>query len=259
MDYEAVYVDPHGRSWDLSYGEDGVLLLEGGLDGLSGVRATEGVRLAGVPGQIVVPGSATIEPVAGVMRVLLDPGDGHTMEQLYPAWVAAWSHDRAGRVELRREGGPLTWFSCRLGDEGLPSSPRSPLLQRRLPMDIPHVVDDGVFWERGSGTNNVTVTNRGHVFVWPRVYWSGSGGAVTMPSDAQVVLPTAADGERVFHFDPLESGLIADLDGTPDRVLWEKVRHPYFAESVPPGEERTYKLFPGARLEYDIGFSIPWR
>lgn len=80
-----------------------------------------------------------------------------------------------------------------------------------------------------------------------------------MPSGAQVVLPAAADGERVFHFDPLESGLIADLDGTPDRVLWEKVRHPYFAESVPPGEARTYKLFPGARLEYDIGFSIPWR
>lgn len=259
MDYEVVYVDPHGRSWDLSYGEAGVVLLEGGLDGLAGVRATEGVRLAGVPGQVVIPGSAGVEPVSGVLRVLLDPGDVVPMEQLYPAWVSAWSYDLAGRLELRREGGPMTWFACRLGDEGLPAPQRSPLLQRRIPMDIPYVIDDGVFWERGSGTNNVTVTNRGHVYVWPRVYWSGRGGAVTMPSGAQVVLPDAGSEERIFHFDPVESGLVSDRDGNPDRVLWEKVRRSYFAEAVPPGQERTYTMFSGARLEYDIGFSTPWR
>lgn len=259
MDYEVVYVDPHGRSWDLSYGDDGVLLLMGGLDGLAGVRSTEGLRLAGVPGQVVIPGSSTVEPVGGVLQVLVDPADVAPMEQLYPAWVSAWSHDRAGRVEIRRDGGPLTWFECRLGDEGLPSSPQSPLLQRQIEMAIPYVIDDGVFWERGSGINNVTVTNRGHVFIWPRVYWSGRGGSIVMPSGATITLPDVPAGERVFYFDPLESGLIADLDGNPDRVLWEKVRRPYFAESVPPGGERTYTLFPGARLEYDIGFSAPWR
>ena len=259
MDYEVVYIDPHGRSWDLSHGSDGVVLLEGGLDGLAGVSSTEGVRLAGVPGQFVVPGSSAVEPVAGVMRVLLDPSDVAPMEQLFPAWASAWSTRRPGRVELRREGGPLTWFSCRLGDEGLPAPERSPLLQRHVPMDIPYVVDDGVFWERGSGSNNVTVTNRGYVFVWPRVVWAGRGGSVTMPSGARLTLPDTPGEERVFHLDPLESGLISDLDGVPDRALWEKVRRSFFVEAVPPGEERTYRLFAGARLEYDIGFSTPWR
>lgn len=199
-DYRVVYAAPDGSRWDLSSGAEGVLLVEDGISGLNSRRATEGLKLAGVPGQVVRRGGARIEPVTATLRVLLDPAAaGRDMAVLWPAWHRAWSFDEPGRVEYYHPAHQAPrWIEVRLGDEGIDNPGRSPLKQRVLDMAVPVAADAGLFFETVTRTgNSVTVSNKGVCPVWPRLRWKGAGGVFILPSGARFSLPAAPD-ERVM-------------------------------------------------------------
>lgn len=260
-DYAIEYVDPRGRRWNLSTGEQGVVLLADGVSDLKPQRATEGLRLAGVPGQVVRPGSSRVEPVTATLSVLVDPGSAQlSMREVWPGWVSAWSHDSAGRIEYYAPGlSQPRWMEVRLGDEGMPLPGRSPLEQRHISLDVPVVSDSGLVYETGSSSEQiVTVTNRGVAFVWPRLRWKGAGGRLSLPSGAGIDVPATVE-ERVLYLDPVESGVVLKPDGSIDEALWARLRGGFITEPVPPGEQRRFGIFAGASLEWDTGFDSPWR
>lgn len=260
-DYTIEYTDPLGRRWNLSTGAQGVLALADGVADLKSQRATEGLRLAGVPGQVVRPGTSRIEPVSATLRVLVDPGWAKlTMDTVWPRWVSAWSHDTAGRLEYFAPGSTTPrWMELRLGDDGLPQPERSPLGKRQIPLDVPVVSDSGLFFETSRSTvQSVTVTNKGVSFIWPRLRWKGAGGKLVLPSGAGLVIPPAT-AERVMYLDPVESGVVLTAAGAVDESIWSRIRPVFISEPVPPGKSRTFKTFAGATLEWDTGFDSPWR
>lgn len=254
--YDVRYVSPGGEVWNLVGDEWVAGLRAGGLEGLTASANAVTVESPGVPGQRLAGlrfGAAT-----GSLKVFVR-GDGR-----HPAGEV-WARFRAcfpfrPPFGVLTVGSPFGEVSARVRYPGGASGvERDPEGAEFVPLEMPLVNDDGVWWlalQRATG--NITVTNFGDVYVWPLIRWNGAGGAVTLPSGATFTLP-AVQSERGISLDPLKSRQVLDQDGAVDDALWRQLRGVVLSEGIPPGGTRTFVVPDGAVLEYQIGVVDPWR
>lgn len=235
------YFSPEGRHWPLTDWEhQGVYIEEGGFPELavqSGQRTMSGAI------NVVVDGSAVGRSNGEVMAEFRHDFD----DEIYGTLVAS-SDDLLGTLSAR----------IRLGSEGVITLPPTQPDEHGFVQFTVPVESDQARWvteERYMGPTCL-VENFGVDTVWPKVMWT-SGGALTMPSGAQLRLP-AVRAPRVVDFHPDRSGLVTDLDGVVDRELWVQLRGFYF-EGVPRRAVRQFGIPAGASLIAAVPQREPWR
>lgn len=248
-----------GSEWPLVAEEHrGVFLEEGLWEGLLGTmeaNATAGVF--GVAGQVVQRGGR-VPSMSGTLRCVVDDSRG-AVWRTFGEFRRAWSTVSAAVLSVVDEAGQRFFAECRL------AAPIAPLSQvdrewgfERFSVQV--VVDSGV-WRSPvvvPGGGAVTVTNWGDVNVWPKIEWSGAGGAVVVPSGARFTLPRVS-APRTVDLNPTTGCVVTDLEGRVDRAAWVGLRTAIFPEEIPPGETRRFTLPAGALLHADVGVFDPLR
>lgn len=238
---EMALIDFTGKRWALNPDPDtaDVFIPSGGISGLSGAVDRKTITAPGVPGQRFV--REEIPPLSGSITFVLPA-------ELEPEFCYGWDSEIPCVLEvdfLRVElclNGPIP--------DPVDDGKRGGLAS----VTIPVVSDHGCwFGSWDTGVNNVTVTNIGDVFIYPKIVWSGAGGSVFMPSGASFTLP-ATEQTRTLLLDPEESFAILDSEGDPDYPLMKIMGGTVLPEGVPKRKARTYQLPDGAELHWRSGF-----
>lgn len=238
--YELTYTGPSGRPWPLMRRDAiGLFVEEGSMeDGFTGG-----------PGK----------PVTGTLRCTIRDHAGVPADKRWREFRRDWSLHAEGVLHLTRNNVAMR-LPCRASAVA-PGPRMNPGEVSTLRAHVPVTSRDGLdaWLESRSGSGDlVTVTNSGDTFVWPKIWWQGSGGEVAMPSGATFTLPSTAE-PRTLMLNPDESAAVIDEHDQLDDILWRVIRGDVFGEGVPVGEERTYGLPSGAELAWDLGHYDPWR
>lgn len=239
--YSLEYVSPTGEAFELLARGSGVRIEMDTLDGLVGSFEDSGVESAGEPGQRASFLDRVFKPIEGSFTVVVDDPDA------WHGWYSAWSTSREGVLVLRRGGRVFRLPACLAAPLPFPGS--RPRRGSRIAVNV--IGRGGCWLEEYSGTGSVTVTNYGDVPVWPVIVWDGAGGAVVLPSGAIFTLP-AVTGQHVLPLRRSNSGRVWH-DGAKTDVRVDAV-----AESVPPGDSRSFIVPPGTSLTWSVGVLNPW-
>ncbi|MCS5479840.1 hypothetical protein NYP18_09225 [Corynebacterium sp. YIM 101645] len=238
--YELTYQGPSGRVWPLmSRDAIGLFVEEGSMeDGFTGG-----------PGQ----------QVTGTLRCTIRDHAGVPADKRWREFRRDWSRHAEGVLHLKRNNVALR-LPCRAS--AVPPGPRMnpgevPVMRAHVPVSSREGVEAWLE-ARSQAGSSVPVTNSGDTFVWPKIWWQGAGGNVTLPSGAIFTLPPT-DEPRIIMLNPDESAAVVDERDRLDDPLWRLIRGAVFGEGVPVGEERTYGLPDGAELAWDLGHYDPWR
>lgn len=248
--YRLFYVPPGGGKVDLTPEGDGVFLLPEGVTGLVGQADDTVVSSVLFPGQVFE--SLVTRPMTGELRFGVRGRRGD-LQGLWSDFSRLWSRRREGRLIVSSPVGSVsTGVRLSAGISPPPSSLKNESYSPGL--NVPVVADSGV-WSSGlmHGAGAVEVANPGDVALYPSIVWT-AGGQVVLPSDATFMLPTV-EGERRLLLDDSESCAVLN-DGALDRDIWPIPGA--VAESVPPGESRTFTIPSGARLEWRVSYFDPW-
>lgn len=216
-----------------------VLAPEEQLVGLVGQVQRTDVAVPGRPG--VLPGRPRFGAIQAEVSFFLHADSGVEMEQVYKTFRQGWSMTAPSHfaVWADRPGGP--WLLPVVLDKPLPGVGVDARARTSLTVPVSVFNKTGLFEsELKTGTNTVTVTNSGHVDVYPKIRYSGAGGVVTSVSGARFTIP-AVQAETVVDLDPMR----CKLDGA-------------FTEGVPPGANGTWLLPSGAALEWRLLVADPW-
>lgn len=238
---EMALIDFTGKRWALNPDPEttDVFIPSGGISGLTGAVERKTITAPGVRGQRFV--REEILPMAGNITFVM-PAD------VAPDFVDGWDAEIPCvfridflEVELCRNG-PIP--------DPVDDGKRGGLVE----VNVPVVADQGCwFGAWATGTNNVTVTNIGDVFIYPKIVWNGAGGSVFMPSGASFTIPATTE-PRTLLIDPEESYAITDAAGVVDYALMKIMGTTVLPEGVPKRKARTYQLPAGAVLHWRSGF-----
>lgn len=250
---EYVWVSPWGESWNLSTGDRGVFMEQGGAEGLPRSQVTrQGVEVAGRSGHL--PRDLVIPAADGSFVVNCFAHGAVSQGGVESRFKSAFSHHKRGRLIVRGWPGGDLALVAELVEFSAPTRQPEHGSFTRL---VVHVhAPDGVYLQGRAETGVVDVGNPGDRVIFPRVRWVGDGGVVVLPSGAEMELP-AVDEPRVVFLDALESCVVVDDDGVVDDALWGAFQ--VFPEGVPVGERRRYILPPSAALAWDVGYTNPWK
>lgn len=269
------YAGVNGSYWRLagdSEGRDGVIVRDGGLEGL-----VAEVETYTAPGAQSTGGRVTgmdVEPMSGTLTYIADPifvplGERVGQEPvhtaaLYRAWRRAWSLNphRTGTLYLSPSGGETLTTTVRAasfpGPSDSPDSPDAGWLEG----DINVVSDLGLWLAERIGVQPGEVwINSGDLPAWPTVEWSGSGQSLTVPGlSAPIPLPAA--GARVCRYDtdPATGGLVTDVaTGETVSALWRQMRGARPPRPIEPGEGTSgWSTTSGAQLYVQPRVLDPW-
>lgn len=245
MSYSLEYLSPDGRRFRLIGAPYEVAFVpDEGIEGFIGEFEDSGVTMPGVHGRMVDYRDRTVSETTGTLHVrVIDP-------ERWPDFIGAFHSRREGTLVL--EGERRFVLPVRLAPGFAPPEHKIKLGSE---IALPLVSDRAVWQETGTGTGAVTVTNWGDVTVYPRISWSGAGGAVILPSGARFTLPSVPERHTV-SLSPLDGGEVTNSRGV-DKALSKSVGA--VAEGVPIDTSRTFTVPTGARLEWEVGVFNPWR
>lgn len=249
---EYVWMSPWGEEFNLTTGNQGVFIEQGGYENLPRAQVQhQGVEIAGRTGQIDT--ELVIPPASGSFTVNCFAHGGLSAGQVESRFKAAFSHHKPGWVIVK--GWPAGDLRLRAKwiDFSAPTRQAEHGAFTRLTVNI-HAPKT-LYMQEHSDTGVVEVHNPGDDAVYTRVRWR-EGGHLVMPSQAVITLPTIPE-ERTLVLDPVESCVVLDDDDQPDNTLWGTF--PVYPEGVPVGEARTYQLPEGAALLWDVGYTNPWK
>lgn len=254
------YYSPDNRHWELTNPwHDGVYIETGGWPELVSTRQDSTLVVPGHRGQILRPDESQVNPMTGTMNVVVDGSFvNRNTADVFVEWVESWDDMECGTlvVDWTKPGHIST--KVRLPGDGIISQPEDqPEVMDFIRLSVPIIADSGAWtWTQKESGPTVTIDNTGRDICYPRLTWRYAG-PVTMPSGMVINLP-AVDGPRILDFDPQESLVVTDLDGTIDYATWRKVRG-FNVEGVPRRAKRTYTLPSSASLTWDLTIRDPWR
>lgn len=254
---EMVYISPNGVVIDLvKPGDWSRRIAYAGVSGLVGAKSSSALTAVNVPGQVPV-GFRTTE-MKGTLMLQVVGSATESVDALVSEVNREFVSDEYGTLILARDSAPR--LSARIRLDGAIDFPKSFLDSGDVDAEVgvPVICDDGC-WETDvlTGSNSVTVTNPGDVFIWPSVVWKGAG-SVALPSGAVATLPTAPDWRRL-SLDPYTSHEATSLDGTVDDGLSDLTAQLLLGEGVPQKQSRTYLTEGQVRLEWNTKYLNPWR
>lgn len=245
MEYAIRYLSPSGEvTLDTSENKD-VFIEYDTLSGFVGQFEDTGIESVAMSGQRVDFRDRRVLPTEGSFTLVV---------KSRAAWV------EARRAFSTREEGVLIiegQSRCELPvtlAESLPAPPFIPEVGARVEVSL--ICRQGAWRMPTYSTGpRVEVTNFGESPVWPRIFWEGAGGKVTLPSGASFTLPSVASG-RVLYLDRWRAGQVYDTDGVLDRDSTDLAGA--VCEQTPPRATREYKIPAGARMEWDVEVFDPW-
>ena len=269
------YTGVDGSYWRLAgdaEGRDGVLVPEGGLDGL--VASVEAYT---APGSTSTGGRVTgldVEQLEGTISYLVDPifvpanervgQEPEHSAALYRAWRNAWSLNphRTGTLRLRPSDGDTLTTTVRAASISSPEVSPDHNSPGWLEGEINVIGDLGV-WLAGREIvpDGSVFVNTGDLPLWPTIEWSGSGQSLTVPGlSAPILLPAA--GARVYRYDtdPATGGIITDAEtGEVATQLWRQLRGARPPRPIEPGQSTDgWDTTAGASLYVQPRVLDPW-
>lgn len=249
---EYVWISPWGESWNLSTGDRGVFIEQGGYKDLPRAQVQhQGVEIAGRTGQRDT--ELLIPPASGSFTVSCFAHGGLSVGQVESEFKAAFSHHKPGWLVVKGWPAGDLRLKAKLVEFSAPTRQAEHGSFTRLTVTI-HAPKT-LYMQGHSDSGVVEVHNPGDDTIWTRVRWR-EGGPLVMPSGAVTTLPTIPE-ERTLVLDPAESCVVLDDDDQVDDTLWGSFL--VFPEGVPVGEARTYSLPEGAVLVWDVGYTNPWK
>lgn len=249
---EYVVVTPQGEEYNLTTGNQGVFMEQGGAEGLPRAQPQEnGVAVVGVPGERYT--GMTIPKAEGSFTVSCFPHEGLSNKEVESRFKAGFSHHREGWFIIKGWPQGDLKMRFRLAGFSAPTRQAKHGIFTRVTVDLSAA--RGLWDQQFTGTGVVQVVNMGDAVIHPRARWR-EGGDLVMPSGAVVPLPTVSDA-RTLVLDASESNVVIDDQGEVDHEVWGSF--PVYPEGVPVGETRTYQLPDGATLIWDVGYLDPWK
>ena len=249
---EYLWMSPWGESWNLTTGDRGVRIEQGGYEDLPRSRVQrQGTEVAGRAGHL--PTELVIPPAGGSFTVNCFASGAMSAGEVESRFKSAFSHHDAGFLVVG--GWPAGDLRLRAELVEFSAPTRQPEHGAFTRLTVSIHAPDGLYLQGHSGVGVVDVHNPGDDVIFPRVRWR-EGGELVVPSGAVIDLPEI-EGERTLVLDPVESCVVVDDDGQVDDALWGSFA--VFPEGVPVGEGRTYRLPDGAVLVWDVGYTNPWK
>lgn len=245
MEYAIRYLSPDGQITIDTSARKEVFIEYDTLAGFVGQFEDTGIESVSMSGQRVDYRDRRVLPTEGSFTLVM---------KSRAAWVEArrgFSTREAGTLII--EGQSRCQLPVTLS-ESLPAPSFIPGVGARVEVNL--ICREGAWRIPASSTGpRVEVTNFGESPVWPRVFWEGAGGQVTLPSGAKFTLPSVTSG-RVLHLDRWRAGQVYDMNGVLDRDSTREVGA--VCEQTPPRSTREYQIPVGARLEWEVEVFDPW-
>lgn len=249
--YEVSYISPSGQGYQLHSGQ--MEIVEDGLEKLVGVVKDRAHTAVGMPGQVVE--SQIFEPIRGSVAVLIESAPALDAETLALEFRQAFHHRKQGQLAVATRWGTAR---LRVRRDGLIPDPKEVNGKTKtIELRIPVIADDGV-WMLGpySETGIAEVSNNGDTTVYVELQWSGTGGQVTLPSGAQLNLPSSPEPRKVL-LNPWDACAVVNDKGSIDHSLWNRIDT--IPEGIPPEETATFRLPAGVTAVWQVGILDPWR
>lgn len=241
------YTSPDGKEFDLTKTNGDTVVLHAGITGLIPHPQAQSTTNIGWIGRQV--SNYTTPECPGTLTIF---AESTHMETLYPQIRAAFYPDRPGTLGLTINGTRFETNVCLADAMKFPE--QDPADENQLVLEIPLVLDDGVWWGTLQTTN--TITNTGDVETHPDIHWGPGDAYITLPSRAVLHLPTAT-GPRTLKTDPNDAFVVLTPDGTKDEELTEKITA--LPEPCPKRDTRTYDAPQSAHITWRAGWWDPFR
>lgn len=251
------YVAPDGEYFRLHGAklDDGLTLVEDTLEGFVAEFEDTPVQVVGVPGQRVNMADRVFKPLTGSFDVVVTSEEAWSRfarslrdsepRGIFPPGPVPLGWDTPAYLML--EYG-MEWYQLPVRLATVPSAPgRQIRLGSQMKVNL--VSDLGVWLQVHSQLGESQVNNVGATPIWPRIWWKGAGGEVTLPSGATYNLP-AVQSDHV-----VDMGRVYSRDGF-DRELTRQIDP--VSEVVQPGKMAPYRVPDGALVQFAVGVMNPW-
>lgn len=265
MGYTFKFISPAGREWRLmDRNPNGVFIREGALESaFMGSFQESSSTAVGRAGQTVSSQDSQFSPISDTLQCVVSEAycGGRSVEEVWREFRDDWESttpEKPGWLVLGRPDGEGAFhLPARLGGK-LPGALINPSEMDEIPVSIPVIADQGQWLLPLSDDGVVTVTNGGKGLIYPKIWWQGAGGVVTLPSGVKITLPPVTQ-PRILNLDYASSFEVLDNEGVIDDALWRSMRGSIVGEGVPIGSSRTYALPSGAMLHWSLIYLNPWR
>lgn len=250
------YITPDSRQIDLLKDGDWFRSIAyGGITGLVGSVTATTVSAVGVPGETIT--NNQIPKMTGELTLHIAAGRNFPPVADAVAEVRkGFNPKRAGVLVLDMENGnPVV--STEVRRNGVIAPPAEVLdgasyTEVKVPV-VSHL--GGWLEDMHVSQGNVTVTNNGDGFIYPKIKVN-SAGSITLPSGQSYNI-TAPAGSMI-SLDPYTSHEVIRPDGSVDDAASALTEVMNLGEGIPEGESRNYVTTGGIHLAWQSLILDPW-